>query len=82
MKRIFACFLALLCLTVFCGSRVFAAGDVVDVARHGVAVVDVGVQVDDFWDEHGSGSGFFVGEKTSSPTTMWWPIFWKTAPAS
>ena len=63
MKRIFACFLALLCLTVFCGSRVFAAGDIVDVARHGVAVVDVGVQVDDFWDEHGSGSGFFVGEK-------------------
>ena len=63
MKRIFACLVTLLVLAAALACPAFAANDVSTISRHGVAVVAVGVQVGDQWEEVGWGSGFFVGKK-------------------
>ena len=62
MKRLFAILMSLV-LAAALACPAFAASDVITTARHGIAVVAVGVQVGDQWQEAGWGTGFFVGEK-------------------
>ena len=62
MKRVFAILMSLV-LAAALACPALAASDVITTARHGIAVVAVGIQVGDQWEEAGWGSGFFVGEK-------------------
>lgn len=62
MKRLFAILMSLV-LAAALACPAFATSDVITTARHGIAVVAVGVQVGDQWQEAGWGTGFFVGEK-------------------
>ena len=61
MKRVFAILMSLV-LAAALACPALAASDVITTARHGIAVVAVGVQVGDQWQEAGWGSGFFVGK--------------------